>query len=90
MDVHASTREIVRVGHPVHDAFDTSRAIVTMFLLAVAFALHRVRTIIRRWNAFWRDHSIRLLSLKPCSQASKHLRKDTFSSALSIHHSIIY
>jgi hypothetical protein len=52
MDIHASTMEIVRVGHPVHDLFNTSRAIVALFLLAVAFALHRVRTIIRRRHAF--------------------------------------
>jgi hypothetical protein len=52
MDIHASTLEIVRIGHPVHDAFNTSRAIVALFLLAVAFALHRVRTIIRRRHAF--------------------------------------
>jgi hypothetical protein len=52
MDIHASTLEIVRVGHPVHDAFNTSRAILAGFLLAVAVALYRVRTIIRRRYAF--------------------------------------
>jgi hypothetical protein len=52
MDIHASTLEIVRVGHPVHDTFNTSRAIVALFLLAVASALHRVHTIIRRRRPF--------------------------------------
>jgi hypothetical protein len=52
MDIHASTLEIVRVGHPVHHVINPSRAIFAGFLLAVAFALHRVRTIIRRRHAF--------------------------------------
>jgi hypothetical protein len=52
MDIHASTLDILRVGHPVHDAFNTSRAIIALFLLAVAVALYRVRTIIRRQYAF--------------------------------------
>ena len=52
MDIHASTLEIVRPGHPVHHVFNTSRAIFAGFLLAVGFALHRVRTIVRRRHAF--------------------------------------
>jgi hypothetical protein len=48
MDIHASTLEIVRVGHPVRHVFNTSRAILAGFLLAVAFALHRIRIIVRR------------------------------------------
>ncbi|MBP1698443.1 MAG: hypothetical protein H6Q41_3631 [Deltaproteobacteria bacterium] len=52
MDIHASTLDIVRVGHPVHDAFNTARTMVALFLLVVAFALHRIRTIIRRRHAF--------------------------------------
>jgi hypothetical protein len=52
MDIHASTLEIVRVGHPVHHAINTSRVPLVGFLLAVAFALHRVRTIIRRRHTF--------------------------------------
>jgi len=52
MDIHASTLEIVRVGHPVHHIINPSRAIFAGVLLAVAFALHRVRTIIRRRHAF--------------------------------------
>jgi hypothetical protein len=51
-DIHASALDIVRVGHPVHDVFNTARAIIALFLLAVAVALHRVRTIIRRRYAF--------------------------------------
>jgi len=52
MDIHASALDIVRVGHPVREAFNTSRAIMALFLLAVAFALHRLRAIIRRRHAF--------------------------------------
>ncbi len=52
MDIHASTLEIVRVGHPVHHVINPSRAIFAGVLLAVALALHRVRTIIRRRHAF--------------------------------------
>ncbi len=52
MDIHASTLEIVRVGHPVHHVINPSRAIFAGVLLAVAFALHRIRTIIRRRYAF--------------------------------------
>ena len=52
MDIHASTLEIVRPGHPVHHVFNTSRAIFAGFLLAVAVALHQARTIVRRRHAF--------------------------------------
>jgi hypothetical protein len=52
MDIHASTLEIVRVGHPVYHVTSTSRAIFAGFLLAVAFTLHRVRKIIRRRHTF--------------------------------------
>ena len=52
MDIHASTLEIVRPGHPVHHVFNTSRAIFAGFLLAVGFALHQARTIVRRRHAF--------------------------------------
>jgi hypothetical protein len=52
MDIHASTLEIVRVGHPVLHVINPSHAIFAGVLLAVAFALHRVRTIIRRRHAF--------------------------------------
>jgi hypothetical protein len=52
MDIHASTLEIVRVGHPVLHVINPSRTIFAGGLLAVAFALYRVRTIIRRRHAF--------------------------------------
>jgi hypothetical protein len=52
MDIHASTLEIVRAGHPVHHVLNTSRAILAGFLLAVAVALHQARTIVRRRHAF--------------------------------------
>ena len=52
MDIHASTLEIVRVGHPVYHVFNASRVPLVGFLLIAAFALHRVRTIIRRRHTF--------------------------------------
>ena len=52
MDIHASTLEIVRVGHSVHHVFNTSRAITAAVLLVLALVLYRFRIIIRRRYAF--------------------------------------
>jgi hypothetical protein len=52
MDIHASTLEIVRVGHPVHHVFNTSRAITAAVLLVLALVLYRFRIIIRSRYAF--------------------------------------
>ena len=52
MDIHGSTLEIVRVGHPVHHVINPPRTIIAGVLLTIAFALYRVRTIIRRRHAF--------------------------------------
>ena len=51
MDIHASTLEVVRVGHPVHHVFDTSRAIIAAILLVLALILYRFRIVIRRRHA---------------------------------------
>jgi hypothetical protein len=45
-------RQRLQIGHPVPDPFDTSRGIVALILLVVAFAPHRIRRIIRRRHAF--------------------------------------
>jgi len=52
MDIHASTLEIVRVGHSVHHVFNTSRAITAAVLLVLALVLYRFRIIIRSRYAF--------------------------------------
>jgi hypothetical protein len=52
MDIHASTLKIVRVGHPVHHVFNTSRIALAGFLFIAAFGLHRVRTTLRRRHSF--------------------------------------
>ena len=51
MDIHASTLEVVRVGHPVHHVFDTSRAVMAAILLVLALILYRFRIVIRRRHA---------------------------------------
>lgn len=48
MDIHASTIDIVRVGHPVHHIINIHRAIIAGVLLAMAFILYWVRTVSRR------------------------------------------
>ena len=52
MDIHASTLEIVRVGHPVHHVINTSRAIIAGVLLVLALILYRFRIVIRSRYAF--------------------------------------
>ena len=52
MDIHASTLEIVRVGHPVHHVINSSRAITAGVLLILALILYRFRIVIRRRAAF--------------------------------------
>jgi len=52
MDIHASTLEIVRVGHPVHHVINTPRAMIAWVLLILALILYRFRIIIRRRHAF--------------------------------------
>lgn len=52
MDIHASTLEIVRAGHPVHHVINTPRAMVAGVLLVLALILYRFRIIIRRRHAF--------------------------------------
>lgn len=52
MDIHASTLEIVRVGHPVYHVINTSRAIIAGVLLVLALILYRFRIVIRSRYAF--------------------------------------
>lgn len=52
MDIHASTLQIVRVGHPAHHVINTSRAIIAGVLLVLALILHRFRILIRSRYAF--------------------------------------
>jgi len=52
MDIHASTLDIVRVGHPVHHVVNSARAIAAGVLLALALSLYRLRIVIRRRYAF--------------------------------------
>ena len=52
MDIHASTLDIVRVGHPVHHVVNSARAIAAGVLLALALSLYRLRIVIRRRGAF--------------------------------------
>ena len=52
MDIHATTIEIVKVGHPVHHIINTPRAIIAGALFALVFILYRFRTVIRRRYAF--------------------------------------
>ena len=52
MDIHASTLEIVRVGHPVHHVINSPRAITAGVLLILALILYRFRIVIRRRYAF--------------------------------------
>lgn len=52
MDIHASTLQIVRVGHPVHHVINTSRAIIAGVLLVLALILYRFRIVIRSRYAF--------------------------------------
>jgi hypothetical protein len=52
MDIHASTLEIVRVGHPVHHVVNTPSAMIAGVLLILALILYRFRIIIRRRHAF--------------------------------------
>jgi len=52
MDIHASTLQIVRVGHPVHHVINTPRAIIAGVLLVLALILYRFRIVIRSRYAF--------------------------------------
>jgi hypothetical protein len=52
MDIHASTLDIVRVGHPVHHVVNSARAIAAGGLLVLALSLYRLRIVIRRRYAF--------------------------------------
>ncbi len=52
MDIHASTLQIVRVGHPVRHVINTPRAVIAGVLLVIAFALYRLRIILNRRYAF--------------------------------------
>jgi len=52
MDIHASTLQIVRVGHPVNHVINIPRAIIAGFLLAVALVLYQLRIIIKRRYTF--------------------------------------
>ncbi len=63
MDIHASTLEVVRVGHPVHHVFNTSRAIIAAVLLVLALILYRFRIVMRRRYALTQSLSILIRSL---------------------------
>lgn len=52
MDIHASTLEIVRVGHPVHHVMNTTRAVIAGVLIVLAFVLYRSHIVIRRRHTF--------------------------------------
>jgi len=52
MDIHASTLEIVRVGHPVHHVMNTTRSFIAGVLIVLAFILYRFRIVIRRRHTF--------------------------------------
>jgi hypothetical protein len=52
MDIHASTIEIVRVGHTVRHIVNTHRAIIAGILFALALILHRLRVYIRTRYAY--------------------------------------
>ena len=52
MDIHGSTLQIVRVGHPVHHVINTPRAIIAGVLLVLALILYRFRIVIRSHYAF--------------------------------------
>ena len=52
MDIHASTLEIVRIGHPVPHTMNTPRAVMAGILLALALVFYRFRIIIRRHHTF--------------------------------------
>ena len=52
MDIHATTLEIVKIGHPVHHPLNITRAIIAGFLLAVALVLYRLRIVSKRRYTF--------------------------------------
>ncbi len=51
MDIHATTLEVVRFGHPVRHVINASRAILAAILIVLALILYQLRMVTTRRHA---------------------------------------